>query len=127
MKLVMVGLGKMGGNMAERLRRGGHEVVGFDAFAVDRSDAATLAEAVTALGAGGHPDRVGHGPGRRAHPAGRRRPRRRCSAAGDLVIDGGNSRYVESMARGAALAEKQIGFIDCGTSGGVGASTTATA
>ena len=51
MKLAMIGLGKMGGNMAERLRRGGVEVVGYDAFAVDRSDAATLADAVDALGA----------------------------------------------------------------------------
>ena len=40
-------------------------------------------------------------------------------APGDLVIDGGNSRFSESMARGAALAERGIGFIDCGTSGGV--------
>ena len=42
MKLAMVGLGKMGGNMAERLRRNGHDVVGFDAFAADKSDAASL-------------------------------------------------------------------------------------
>ena len=48
MKLAMIGLGKMGGNMAERLRRGGHEVVGFDAFAADRSDVASLPGVATA-------------------------------------------------------------------------------
>ena len=118
MKLAMIGLGKMGANMAERLRRGGHEVVGFDAFATDRSDVATLADAVSALG----------DPGTRVAwvmvPAGD--PTQQVVddlgellAAGDLVVDGGNSRFTESMARGAALAAKGIGFVDCGTSGGV--------
>jgi 6-phosphogluconate dehydrogenase len=118
MKLAMVGLGKMGANMAERIKRAGHEVVGYDAFAVDRSDAPTLADAVGLLG----------DPGARVVwvmvPAGD--PTQQVIddlstllAPGDLVIDGGNSRYVESMARGAALAQKQIGFIDSGTSGGV--------
>ena len=69
MKLAMVGLGKMGGNMAERLRRGGHEVVGYDAFAADRSDVATLAEPVAALGEAGQPRRVGDGAGRRDPPS----------------------------------------------------------
>jgi 6-phosphogluconate dehydrogenase len=118
MKLAMIGLGKMGGNMTERLRRAGIEVVGFDAFAVDRSDTATLAEAIAALGE----------PGTRIAwvmvPAGPPTQQvvddlRSLFSAGDLVIDGGNSRYVESMARGAHLAEAGIDFIDCGTSGGV--------
>ena len=118
MNLAMIGLGKMGGNMAERMRRSGHEVVGFDAFAADRSDAATLADAVAALGE----------PGRRVVwvmvPAGD--PTQQVVGelagllgAGDLVIDGGNSRFTESIERGAALATAGIGFVDCGTSGGV--------
>jgi 6-phosphogluconate dehydrogenase len=118
MKLVMVGLGKMGGDMAERLRRGGHEVVGFDAFAPDRSDTATLADAVASLG---------DGPGRLVWvmvPAGDATQQVVDELAallgpGDLVIDGGNSRFSQSIERGAALAAAGIGFIDCGTSGGV--------
>jgi 6-phosphogluconate dehydrogenase len=118
MKLAMIGLGKMGGNMAERLRRGGHEVVGYDAFAADRSDVATLADAVAGLGEPG---------GRVAWvmvPAGAATQQvvddlAALLAPGDLVIDGGNSRFSESMARGQALAAAGIGFIDCGTSGGV--------
>jgi len=117
-KLVMVGLGKMGGNMAERLRRAGHEVVGYDAFAADRSDAASLADAVARLGEPG--TRVvwsmvpaGHPTDQVVHDLGE------LLAAGDLVVEGGNSRYTDSIRRGAALAERGIGFVDCGTSGGV--------
>jgi len=117
-KLVMVGLGKMGGNMAERLRRAGHEVVGYDAFAADRSDAASLADAVARLGETG--TRVvwsmvpaGHPTDQVVHDLGE------LLAAGDLVVEGGNSRYTDSIRRGAALAERGIGFVDCGTSGGV--------
>jgi 6-phosphogluconate dehydrogenase len=118
MKLSMIGLGKMGANMAERLRRHGLEVVGFDAFATDRSDAPTLPDAVAALGdpgsriawvmvpAGPPTDQVVTDLGALLAP-------------GDLVIDGGNSNYRESIRRGAELAEKGIGFIDSGTSGGV--------
>jgi 6-phosphogluconate dehydrogenase len=118
MKLVMVGLGKMGGNMAERLRRAGHEVVGFDAFAADKSDAASLPDAVAALGepggrvvwsmvpAGDPTDQVVN------QAAG-------LLAEGDVVVDGGNSRYTDSIRHAEILAAKGIGFIDCGTSGGV--------
>jgi 6-phosphogluconate dehydrogenase len=117
-KLVMVGLGKMGGNMAERLRRGGHDVVGYDAFAPDRSDTSSLADAVAALGTG---------PGRLVWvmvPAGAATQDVVDDLAGllgpgDLVVDGGNSRFTQSMDRGAALAAVGVGFIDCGTSGGV--------
>jgi 6-phosphogluconate dehydrogenase len=117
-KLAMIGLGKMGGNMAERLRRHDVEVVGYDSFAVERSDAATLEEAVLALGdagkriawvmvpAGAPTDQVVTDLGALLGP-------------GDIVVDGGNSNYKESIRRAAALAERSIGFIDCGTSGGV--------
>ena len=118
MKMAMVGLGKMGGNMAERIRRGGHDVVGYDAFAADKSDAASLDEAVTSLG----------DPGGRIVwvmvPAGAPTDEVVTDLAGlltngDLVIEGGNSRYTDSIRRAGALGEKGIGFVDCGTSGGV--------
>jgi 6-phosphogluconate dehydrogenase len=117
-KLAMVGLGKMGGNMAERLRRGGHEVVGFDAFAADKSDVASLGDAVAALGE----------PGGRIVwvmvPAGEPTDQVVTDlggllGAGDLVIEGGNSRYTDSIRRSGELAAAGIGWVDCGTSGGV--------
>jgi 6-phosphogluconate dehydrogenase len=117
-KLAMVGLGKMGGNMAERLRRAGHEVVGFDAFAPDKSDTASLDETVGALGE----------PGSRVVwvmvPAGPPTDQvvadlGQLLASGDLVIEGGNSRFTDSVRRATILGAKGIGFVDCGTSGGV--------
>jgi 6-phosphogluconate dehydrogenase len=114
-KIGMVGLGRMGGNMAERLRRSGHEVVGYDRNA-DIADVKTLAELVEAL------------PAPRAAwvmvPAGE--PTRstiaelgELMAAGDLVIDGGNSNYRDSIAHSESLAARDIGFVDAGVSGGV--------
>ncbi len=117
-KVAMIGLGKMGGNMAERLRRHGVGVIGYDAFAVEKSDAPTLEAAVLALGdagtriawvmvpAGAPTDQVVADLGA-------------LLGEGDIVIDGGNSNYRESIRRAVTLAEKGIGFIDCGTSGGV--------
>ena len=117
MKLGMIGLGKMGGNMAERLRRDGHEVVGYDAFS-DASEVASLEALAEAL--------AGDGP-RVAWvmvPAGDPTEQTVTDLAalfepGDLVIEGGNSNWHDSVRRGAALAEQGIGFIDAGTSGGV--------
>jgi 6-phosphogluconate dehydrogenase len=105
----------MGGNMAERLRRQGHEVVGFDRNP-DIADVKTLAELVEAL------------PVPRVAwvmvPAGE--PTRSTIAElgellspGDLVVDGGNSKYRDSIARSEELAAKGIGFVDAGVSGGV--------
>jgi 6-phosphogluconate dehydrogenase len=105
----------MGGNMAERLRRRGHEVVGYDRNP-DIADVKTLAELVEALPA----PRVAWV----MVPAGE--PTRstitelgELLAAGDLVVDGGNSNYRESIARSEELAAKGIGFVDAGVSGGV--------
>jgi len=111
----MVGLGRMGGNMAERLRRAGHEVVGFDRNP-DIADVKTLAQLVQQL------------PARRITwvmvPAGE--PTRstvtelgELLSAGDLVVDGGNSNYRASIARSEELGAKGIGFVDAGVSGGV--------
>jgi 6-phosphogluconate dehydrogenase len=117
-KLVMVGLGKMGGNMAERLRRQGHEVVGYDAFAPDKSDVQSLDEAVAGLGDAG--SRVVWS----MVPAGEPTDQvvtdlGKLLSTGDLVIEGGNSRFTDSIRRAEELASLGIGFIDCGTSGGV--------
>jgi 6-phosphogluconate dehydrogenase len=115
MKLGMVGLGRMGGNMAERLRAKGHEVVGYDVFS-DATDVATLAELVDALPTprlvwvmvpAGAPtdDTVNSLAG--------------LLAKGDVIVDGGNSNWRDSTRRADAAAAKGIGFIDAGTSGGV--------
>ena len=116
MKIGMIGLGKMGGNMAERLRRGGHEVIGYDRDP-KLSDAGSLAELV---------DKLGDSPraGWVMVPAGE--PTEATVgelagllAPGDVVVDGGNSNYADSVRHGNELAEKGIGFVDSGTSGGV--------
>ncbi len=115
MKIGMVGLGRMGGNMAERLRRKGHEVVGFDRNP-DIADVKTLTELARALDA---PRVVWV-----MVPAGE--PTRSTIAElgellspGDLVIDGGNSNYRDSIGHAEELAKKEIGFVDAGVSGGV--------
>jgi 6-phosphogluconate dehydrogenase len=113
----MVGLGRMGGNMAERIRRHGHEVVGYDAFS-DATEVASLEELVDAVGTAG--ERIVWVMVPAGTPTedvvvtlGER------MAPGDLVIEGGNSNWRDSARRGEHLATKRIGFIDCGTSGGV--------
>lgn len=111
----MVGLGRMGGNMAERLRLHGHTVVGYDRVAGVR-DVPSLDALVAAL------------PSPRVVwvmvPAGAPTEATLETLApllqpGDIVIEGGNSFYRDSMRRGATLAERGIGFIDAGTSGGI--------
>jgi 6-phosphogluconate dehydrogenase len=111
----MVGLGRMGGNMAERLRDHGHEVVGFDVFATT-SDVPTLEACVQALA----PPRIVWV----MVPAGDPTEHTLDSlssllARGDVVIEGGNSNWRDSVRRAGRLAELDIGFIDAGTSGGV--------
>jgi 6-phosphogluconate dehydrogenase len=124
MQLAMIGLGRMGGNMVERLIGGGHDVVVWD-----RSE-----DAIAASVAGG------------ANPAGSladvcsrlSSPRiiwmmvpagapvdetiaalRPHLAKGDILIDGGNSNFHDTIRRAAALAKDGIDYVDCGTSGGV--------
>ncbi len=115
MEIGLIGLGKMGGNMRERLRRGGHTVVGFD-HDPERRDVDSLDKLVAAL------------PAPRVVwvmvPAGE--PTRQTIAdlgdllePGDVVVDGGNSRWTDDIAHAEQLAEKGIGFVDCGVSGGV--------
>jgi 6-phosphogluconate dehydrogenase len=124
MKLGMIGLGKMGANMAQRLLQGRHAVVGFDPKAEARtalesaggSSAASLQALVDAL------------PAPRALwmmvPAGEITEGTVATlvsilARGDIVVDGGNSNYKDTLRRAALFAARGIQYVDCGTSGGV--------
>ena len=115
MQIGMIGLGKMGGNMAERLRRAGHDVVGYDHHP-GKGDVDSLAELKERLS----PPRTGWV----MVPAGE--PTRQSITElkdllepGDLVIDGGNSHYVEDQEHAELLGTAGIHFIDAGVSGGV--------
>lgn len=115
MQLGLIGLGKMGGNMRERLRRAGHDVVGFDR-SPEVSDVRTMAAMVKKLEA---PRVVWV-----MVPSGA--PTRETVAKladlldrGDLVIDGGNSRFTDDFENEKLLKDKGIGYLDCGVSGGI--------
>lgn len=124
MRLAMIGLGRMGGNMTERLLRAGHEVVGHDRSpdvvaryaARGATGAASLADVVARLAA---PRVIWL-----MVPAGtvvdetiaELRP---LLGEGDVVIDGGNSNFHDTIRRAGELAAAGIELVDCGTSGGV--------
>ncbi|KRE42852.1 phosphogluconate dehydrogenase (NAD(+)-dependent, decarboxylating) [Knoellia sp. Soil729] len=115
MQLGLIGLGKMGGNMRERIRRAGHEVVGYDRNP-DVSDVKTLAALVKKLDA---PRVVWV-----MVPSGD--PTRETVAKlgelldkGDLIIDGGNSRFTDDIENEKLLKGKGVGYVDCGVSGGI--------
>jgi 6-phosphogluconate dehydrogenase len=115
MQLGLIGLGKMGFNMRERLREGGHEVIGFDPRP-EVSDVPTLAGLADALAA---PRIVWV-----MVPSGPITDETIVSlaaelSAGDLVIDGGNSRFTEDGPHAKLLSDKGIAFIDAGVSGGI--------
>src|SRR3954471_20177010 len=118
MKLGMIGLGRMGGNMAERLRRHGHEVVGMDPGVAD-ADAHSLEDLVPLLAADGQPKVAWSLVPAGDIPGGTIKGLGELLSPGDLVIDGGNSNYLDSVRHGEELAAKDIHFVDCGTSGGV--------
>ena len=115
MKLGLVGLGRMGGNMVDRLRQRGHEVVGYD-IAPKGRDVASLDELVAALEAprtvwvmlpSGAPtdatiDRL-----------------KGLLAAGDVVVNGANDHFRHDQALAASLAEQGIDYVDAGVSGGI--------
>ena len=114
-QLGLIGLGKMGFNMRERIRAAGHEVVGYDRNP-DVTDSASLEDMVSTLDAprivwimvpAGDPTRqtiveLGN-----------------LLSEGDMVIDGGNSKYTDDKLNAALLAAKEIGYVDAGVSGGV--------
>jgi 6-phosphogluconate dehydrogenase len=115
MHIGLVGLGKMGGNMRTRMRDAGLTVVGFDRDP-ELSDADSLADMVEQLPspkvvwvmvpAGGPTQETVSELGD-------------LLSEGDVVVDGGNSRWTDDEKHAAELAEKKIGFVDCGVSGGV--------
>lgn len=124
MELAMIGLGKMGLNMAIRLTRGGHRVVGY------ARTAATVDEVIKKGAEGAHSlaDAVGKLKSPRIVwlmvPAGQVtddtiQELSGLLSKGDVVIDGGNSNYKDTVRHAAMLEPKGIDFVDCGTSGGV--------
>ena len=124
MQIGMVGLGKMGANMARRLMAGGHQCVVYD------RDTARVLElaAEGAKEATGLDDFLRHLDAPRAIwvmlPAGRITDSAVADlgnllAAGDIVIDGGNTHYVDDVRHARELAKRSVEFVDCGTSGGV--------
>ncbi len=120
----MIGLGKMGGNMATRLTQGGHQVVGFDRGTVDPARAKEMGIST----AKDLQDLVSQLEAPRAIwvmvPAGK--PTQdtvdqlaELLSPGDVIIDGGNTRYTDDISRAEALKPKGIHYMDAGTSGGV--------
>jgi 6-phosphogluconate dehydrogenase len=115
MHIGLIGLGKMGGNMRTRLRRAGHEVTGFDHHP-DLADVHSLEDLVAALPS---PKVVWV-----MVPAGDPTLQTVAQLAGllgegDLVIDGGNSKFTNDRINADLLAQKGTGYLDCGVSGGV--------
>jgi 6-phosphogluconate dehydrogenase len=124
MELGMVGLGRMGANMARRLMREGHRVVAYDVNA----DAVSTLAAEGAEGASSLQDLASKLSGPRSVwvmvPAGEITEKTvegvaAVLDAGDAIIDGGNSYYRDDIRRAAKVGEQGIDYVDCGTSGGV--------
>ena len=124
MELGMIGLGRMGANMTERLVKGGHRVVGFD----PKQEARARVEDKGAESAASLDRLVASLKAPRALwmmvPAGSITDATVTAllpllAAGDVLIDGGNSNYKDTLRRSNAAADKKISYVDCGTSGGV--------
>lgn len=126
MEVAMIGLGKMGANMARRLRRDGHAVIGFD---LDQDNVTELVDDIGMVGAQTlqavieqyqqHPRIIWL-----MVPAGRPVEQvidelSSLLDAGDIVVDGGNSNYKDSMRRATSLERRGIHYVDVGTSGGV--------
>jgi 6-phosphogluconate dehydrogenase len=111
----IIGLGRMGGNMAKRIKQGGHTVVGYDRAPGER-DVDSLEDLVKALPAprvvwvmvpaGGPTQQTIDALGGLLSP-------------GDVIVDGGNSKYTDDQRHAGELVNKGIGFVDCGVSGGV--------
>jgi 6-phosphogluconate dehydrogenase len=124
MELGIVGLGRMGSNIARRLLRDGHRVVGYNRT----PEPVEALRAQGGVGAGSLEELVGALDPPRAVwlmlPAGRVTDTVLLEGAallepGDTIIDGGNTHYADDIRRAHALAERGIAYLDCGTSGGV--------
>jgi 6-phosphogluconate dehydrogenase len=115
MKIGLIGLGRMGANMRERIRGAGHEVIGYSRTPANR-DIDSLEELVAAL------------PSPRVVwvmvPPGAATAETITGLAnllteGDLVVDGGNTKFTDDIVHAQELSAKGIGFVDCGVSGGI--------
>jgi len=124
MRIGFVGLGKMGAQMTERLLEGGHSVVAFDldqaAVTAAAQKGAEPASSLKGLASKLEPPRAVWV----MVPAGEPTEETIWSLAGilgsgDVIIDGGNSHYTDSVRRARALKDHNLSFVDCGTSGGV--------
>jgi 6-phosphogluconate dehydrogenase len=124
MRLGMIGLGRMGGNMTTRLVRNGHQVVGYarseDSRRAVAAEGAETAESLADLVGALEAPRIAWS----MVPAGA--PTEEVVGQlggllgeGDLVVDGGNSNFTDSIRRAAGLKERGIGFVDAGVSGGI--------
>ena len=116
MQIGLIGLGKMGGNMAERLRADGHEVVGYDRNAASPRTVDSLPALAAALSTprvvwvmvpSGEPTRATID------------DLAEVLEPGDVIIDGGNSRYTDDQPHATALQPKGVRYLDVGVSGGV--------
>ena len=125
MKIAMLGLGKMGWNMATRLIRNGISVVGYD---TSKEIIAKLEQDENLIPSSSVEDEVNQIEGQRIIwmmlPAGEITEKQIDNLIpllnqGDIIVDGGNSNYKHSVKIGKMLKEHNIGFMDCGTSGGV--------
>lgn len=124
MKLAMIGLGRMGANMAERLSRGGHEVIGYDPIEeartkFEQNGLKSFSSLPSLVGALENPKilwlMVPAGP-----PVDETIEKLKpLLTNGDIIIDGGNSNYKDTMRRSEALQKNGIAYVDCGTSGGI--------
>jgi len=125
MKIAMIGLGKMGGNMAARLIRNGHSVVGYD---TNPEVVRELQKTENLIPSSSVKDAISKLDDQKIIwmmlPAGEITEKQIDNLIpllnkDDIIIDGGNSNYKHSIKRGKLLEEHKIGFMDCGTSGGV--------
>jgi 6-phosphogluconate dehydrogenase len=114
MQLGMVGLGRMGGNMAKRLRDAGHEVVGFD-HNQDVSDVVSLADLVERL----QPPRAVWVMVPAEVTEATIDELASLVSAGDIIVDGGNSKFTSDQPRAERLSKSGIGYVDVGVSGGI--------
>src|SRR6185503_11483879 len=124
MQLAMIGLGKMGGNMTERLLRNGHKVVAFDRAPEAVAKYAKLGAAPAKDLAGALQQLAGPRIAWIMVPAGKPVDETiaellKGMGKGDIIIDGGNSNFHETMRRAKELEAKGISYIDSGTSGGI--------
>ena len=124
MELAMIGLGRMGAYMAERLVKGGHKVVGYD----PKPEAVKGLEKKGGSGASSLGEAVSKLPDRKVVwmmvPSGKTvddtiETLLGLLKKGDILIDGGNSHYTDTLRRARRVQEKGLAYVDCGTSGGV--------